>query len=104
MNAFLYGLALQWILDLRSITLLITCYLVPLLFFVMMGGIFTTILPGAEETLLPAMTVFGGTMGALIGLPPSLVEIYGSDIKNRWRKADKLVSTNPRDRGTPLAW
>lgn len=27
------------------------------------------------------MTVFGGTMGALIGLPPSLVEIYGSDIK-----------------------
>ena len=81
MNAFLYGLALQWKLDLRSKTLLITCYLVPLLFFVMMGGIFTTILPGAEETLLPAMTVFGGTMGALIGLPPSLVEIYGSDIK-----------------------
>lgn len=54
MNAFLYGLALQWKLDLRSKTLLITCYLVPLLFFVMMGGIFTTILPGAEETLLPA--------------------------------------------------
>ena len=81
MNAFLYGLALQWKLDLRSKTLLITCYLVPLLFFVMMGGIFTTILPGAEETLLPAMTVFGGTMGALIGLPPSLVEIYGSDIR-----------------------
>ena len=76
MNAFLYGLALQWKLDLRSKTLLITCYLVPLLFFVMMGGIFTTILPGAEETLLPAMTVFGGTMGALIGLPPSQVERY----------------------------
>ena len=81
MNAFLYGLALQWKLDLRSKTLLITCYLVPFLFFVTMGGIFTTILPGAEETLLPAMTVFGGTMGALIGLPPSLVEIYGSDIR-----------------------
>ena len=28
------------------------------------------------------MTVFGVTMGALIGLPPSLVEIYGSDTKN----------------------
>ena len=44
MNAFLYGLALQWKLDLRSKTLLITCYRVPLLFFVMMGGIFTTCL------------------------------------------------------------
>ena len=64
MNAFLYGLALQWKLDLRSKTLLITCYLVPLLFFVMMGGIFTTILPGAEETLLPAMTVFGARSSA----------------------------------------
>ena len=82
MNAFLYGLALQWKLDLRSKTLLITCYLVPLLFFVMMGGIFTTILPGAEETLLPAMTVFGGTMGALIGLPPS----PGGNLRQRYPK------------------
>ena len=49
MNAFLYGLALQWKLDLRSKTLLITCYLVPLLFFVMMGGIFTAILPGQRR-------------------------------------------------------
>ncbi len=33
------------------------------------------------DTLIQSMTVFGVTMGALIGLPPSLVEIYGSDIK-----------------------
>ncbi len=81
MNAFLYGISLQWKLDIRSKTLLITCYIVPLLFFVIMGGIFTSIMPDAKYTLIQTMTVFGVTMGALIGLPPSLVEIYGSNIK-----------------------
>ena len=53
MGAFLYGTALQWRLDIRSRTLLITCYVVPLLFFAMMGGIFTSVNPSARETLVP---------------------------------------------------
>lgn len=81
MGAFLYGASLQWKLDIRSKTLLITCYIVPLLFFAVMGGIFTSVMPEAKYTLVQSMTVFGVTMGTLIGLPPSLVEIYGSDIK-----------------------
>lgn len=81
MTAFLYGVLLQWKLDIRSKTLLITCYIVPLLFFFIMGGIFTSVMPDAKYTLIQSMTVFGVTMGALIGLPPSLVEIYGGDIK-----------------------
>lgn len=85
MEAFLYGVSLQWKLDIRSRTLLTTCYIVPLLFFVVMGGIFTSVMPGAEQTLIQSMTVFGITMGALIGLPPSLVEIYGSDIKKVYK-------------------
>ena len=85
MSAFFYGVFLQWKLDIRSKTLLITCYLVPLLFFAVMGGIFSSIMPEAKETLIPSMTVFGVSMGALIGLPPSLVEIYGSDIKKVYR-------------------
>ena len=76
MGAFLYGIYLQWKLDIRSKTLLITCYIVPLLFFAIMGGIFTSVMPEARYTLIQSMTVFGVTMGALIGLPPSLVEIY----------------------------
>ena len=67
--------------DLTILDMLITCYIVPLLFFAVMGGIFTSIMPGSELTLIQSMTVFGVTMGALIGLPPSLVEIYGSGIK-----------------------
>ena len=81
MGAFLYGVFLQWKLDIRSKTLLITCYIVPLLFFAVMGGIFTSVMPQAKDTLIQSMTVFGVTMGALIGLPPSLVEIYSTDIK-----------------------
>ena len=85
MGAFLYGIFLQWKLDIRSKTLLITCYIVPLLFFAIMGGIFTSVMPEARYTLIQSMTVFGVTMGALIGLPPSLVEIYSSDIKKVYK-------------------
>ncbi len=85
MGAFLYGVSLQWKLDIRNKTLLITCYIVPLLFFAIMGGIFTSVMPEARYTLIQSMTVFGVTMGALIGLPPSLVEIYSSDIKKNYK-------------------
>ena len=85
MGAFLYGIYLQWKLDIRSKTLLITCYIVPLLFFAIMSGIFTFVMPEARYTLIQSMTVFGVTMGALIGLPPCLVEIYSSDIKKVYK-------------------
>lgn len=85
MSAFLYGVALQWKLDIRSKTLLITCYIVPLLFFAIMGGIFTSINPEAKQTLIQSMTVLGVSMGAFIGLPPSLAELYGSDSKKMYR-------------------
>ena len=52
MNAFLYGIALQFKLDIRSKTMLITCYVVPLLFFAFMGGIFTSVNPEAANTLI----------------------------------------------------
>ncbi|MFD1175836.1 ABC transporter permease [Paenibacillus puldeungensis] len=85
MSAFLYGVALQWKLDIRSKSLLITCYVVPLLFFAVMGGIFTSINPEAKYTLIQSMTVLGVSTGALMGLPPSLVEIYASDIKKVYK-------------------
>lgn len=85
MSAFLYGVALQCKLDMRSKSLLITCYVLPLLFFAVMGGIFTSINPEAKQTLIQSMTVLGVSMGALIGLPPSLVEIYGSDIRKIYK-------------------
>ena len=81
MNCYLYSLVLQWKLDIRSKSLLITFYIVPLLFFLIMGGIFTSVSPGMGTTLIQSMIVMSVSMGAFLGLPPSLVEIYGSDIK-----------------------
>ena len=85
MNGFLYGLALQWRLDIRSRTLLVTCYLVPLVFFLLMGGIFTSVVPEMKSTLISSMIVMSVSMGALIGLPPSLLETYGSDVKQMYK-------------------
>ena len=85
MNGFLYSLALQWRLDMRSKTLLVTCYIVPLIFFLLMGSIFTSVMPEMKNTLIQSMIVMGVSMGAFLGLPPSLNETYGSDIKKIYR-------------------
>ena len=85
MNAFMYGVLLQWKLDIRSKSLLIACYVVPLLFFLLMGGVFTSVMPEMKDSLIPSMTVMSVSLGAYIGLPPSLVETYGSDIKKVYR-------------------
>lgn len=85
MNAFLYGLRLQFKLDIRAKTLLITCYIVPLLFFAIMGCIFTSLMSETKDTLIASMTIMGVSMGALIGVPPSLVDLYGTNQKKMYR-------------------
>lgn len=85
MNAFLYGISLQWKLDLRNRGVLLTYYVVPLVFFLFIGGIFTSINPEAYKTLIPAMTVFGVSMGAFLGAPAPLVELYGSEMKKAYK-------------------
>lgn len=84
MKAMLYGVSVQFKMDLRSKTLFITCYVVPLLFFAIMGSIFTSLMPEAKHTLIQSMTVMGVSMGAFLGVPPSMVEVYGSDIKKMY--------------------
>ena len=81
MNCYLYSLVLQWKLDIRNKSLWVTFYIVPLIFFLIMGGIFTSVMPEMGSTLIQSMIVMSVSMGAFLGLPPSLVEIYGSDIK-----------------------
>lgn len=76
MKTMLYGIRVQLKMDIRSKTLLVTCYVVPLLFFAIMGGIFTSLMPEAKHTLIQSMTVMGVSMGALIGVPPSMIEPY----------------------------
>ena len=85
MTGFLYSLTLQWKLDIRSKSLLVTYYIVPLIFFLLMGGIFTSVMPEMDSTLIQSMIVMSVSMGAFLGLPPSLFETYGSDIKKIYK-------------------
>ncbi len=85
MSGFWYGLLLELKLDIRSKTLLLTCYIVPLIFFLLMGGIFTSVMPEMKSTLIQSMIVMSVSMGAIIGLPPSLAETYGSDIQKVYK-------------------
>jgi len=75
MNGFVCGIALQWKLDIRSKSLLVACYIVPLIFFLLMGGIFTSVMPEMRSTLIQSMIVMSVSMGAFIGLPPSLLRL-----------------------------
>lgn len=84
MGAFLYGILLQWKLDLRNKGILLTYYVVPLVFFGFMGGIFTSITPDTKKTLIQSMSIFGVTMGAILGTPVPISETYGSDIKKSY--------------------
>lgn len=96
MNGFLYGVALQWKLDIRSKSLLVACYIVPLIFFLLMGSIFTSVMPEMGSTLIQSMIVMSVSMGAFIGLPPSLIETYGSDIKKVY-KANGVPISNAHE-------
>jgi len=81
MGAFLYSVSLQWKLDIRNKEIFMTYYVVPLVFFAFMGGMFTSIDPNAYKTLIQSMTIFGITMGAFLGSPIPLVELYSSEMK-----------------------
>ncbi|KAI4445750.1 hypothetical protein C823_000266 [Eubacterium plexicaudatum ASF492] len=85
MNGFLYGVALQWKLDIRSKSLCVTCYIVPLIFFLLIGGIFTSVMPEMGSSLIQMMIVMSVSMGALIGLRLSLIETYGGHIKKVYK-------------------
>ena len=66
-------------------SLLVTYYIVPLIFFLLMGGIFTSVMPKMGSTLIQSMIVLSVSMGAFLGLPPSLIETFGSDIKKIYK-------------------
>jgi len=85
MKAFLYSTMLQWKLDLRNKGVIITYYVVPLIFFAFIGSIFVSTNPASKDTLIQSMSIFAITMGALLGIPISLIELYNKDIKKAYK-------------------
>lgn len=74
MNAFLTYLCIQFKMDLRDRGILMTYYLVPLLFFVVVGSVFSSVNPSMRPTLAASMSIFAVTMGAIMGTPIPIVK------------------------------
>lgn len=85
MKAFLYSVILQWKLDLRNKGVIITYYVVPLIFFAFIGSIFVSTNPGSKDILIQSMSIFAITMGSLLGTPISIIELYNKDIKKAYK-------------------
>lgn len=85
MKALIYNIFLQWKLDFRNKDVLIVYYAVPLVFYLVMSSVFITIDPNSKNTIIQSMSIFSISMGALIGTPHPLIELFSSDIKKTYK-------------------
>lgn len=75
MKAFFTHLKIQIALDTRNRGTLLTFYIIPLIFYTVMGAVFSSIQPQAKETLAASMSIFAVTMGAVLGMPPTIIKM-----------------------------
>src|SRR6056297_1617992 len=87
MKAFLYTLKLKTKLDLRNRDILITYYLVPILFFIVMSFVFTSTNPEATKTLISSMIIFATTMGSIIGTPGSVINYFENSMVKTFKSS-----------------
>jgi ABC-2 type transport system permease protein len=75
MKAFVKHLLIQMRMDIRERNVLLTYYLVPLVFYLVMGAVFSSINPASKQTLCASMSIFAVTMGAVLGIPAPLIQL-----------------------------
>lgn len=85
MNAFFKHLWIQLKMDIRERGTLMTYYLVPLVFYFVMGAVFSSINPLAKQTLAATMVIFAVTMGAVLGIPAPVVKMRESGVLRAYR-------------------
>ncbi len=85
MSAFSKHLWIQIKMDARERGILLTFYIVPLIFFIVMGAVFSSINPITKETLIASMNIFAVTMGAVLGIPTPLVKMRESGVLRAYR-------------------
>jgi len=73
MNAFIHHFTFEFRTGIRNKMSLLTNYLLPLSFYLMMGFIMAEINPPFREDIIPAMVVFGILSATLLGIPDPLV-------------------------------
>lgn len=92
MKKLLYHIGLQWKLDIRNRSVLLPFYVIPVIFFLIMGFVFTSIIPNIEETLVSAMIVFSVVMGTSLGQTTPISEVYGSQIIKAYKLGNIPIS------------
>lgn len=85
MSAFLYYTKLQCKLSIRNKDVFVTYYIVPLLFYIFMGGIFSSILENGKDILISMMVIFSITMGGVLGAPSICSELYQKDVRKAYQ-------------------
>lgn len=85
MKAFVKYLEIQMKMDLRDKGTLLNFYLVPLVFFFVMGAVFSSVTPQMKTTLAATMTLFALTMGAVMGVPIPIVRMRESGTLRAFR-------------------
>jgi ABC-2 type transport system permease protein len=85
MKTFVKYLGIQFKMDLRDKGTLLNFYLVPLVFFFVMGAVFSSINPLMKTTLAASMTIFALTMGAVMGSPAPIVKMRESGTLRAFR-------------------
>lgn len=85
MTAFFKYLGIQFKMDLRNKGILMTYYLVPLLFFTVVGLVFAAVNPELKPTLAASMSIFAVTMGAAMGTPVPIVRARESGMLRAFR-------------------
>jgi len=85
MNAFLKHLWIQFKLDIRERGTLMTYYLIPLVFYFIMGAVFSSINPLSRQTLTATMVIFAVTMGAVLGIPLPIVKMRETGVLRAYR-------------------
>ena len=84
-KAFPIHLWIQFKMDIRERGTLLTYYLLPLIFYFIVGSVFVSINPGSKQTLVFSMTIFAVTMGAVIGMPVPVVRMRESEVLRAYR-------------------
>lgn len=85
MKAFFRHLGIQFKMDIRERGTLLTYYLVPLVFYAVMGAVFSSINPLSRQTLAATMVIFAVTMGAVLGMPAPIVKMRESGVLRAYR-------------------
>ncbi|HML48590.1 MAG TPA: ABC transporter permease [Clostridia bacterium] len=87
MKAFAVQLWVQMRMDLRDKGTLMVYYLVPLVFYLVMGSIMKAIAMETQAPLILSITIFALSMSAFLGMPQNLVKAREQGILEAYRAA-----------------